>query len=321
MKLSCALLPAPNAGESAARAEALGFARVWFPDSPALYGDVWIALADAARATTRIGLGTSVLIPTLRHPAVTAAAIAHLEAMAPGRLAVAIGTGFTGRRMFGQKPMSLATLERTLRQIQGLLRGDAVEIDGQLAKMMHPAGVVAARPVTTPLLLAVGGPKQLALARALGCGVMCAGVVPEGARDAAMLAMGTVLSPGETFESPRVTEAIGPAIAVVWHGTYEARPELLDHIPGGKAWREEIEKFPANVRHLYVHEGHLAEMTPRDRKAFTPLLAGTTFSGTPAELRHKAKELEAKGVSELVYWPLGPDVAGELARMRDALSG
>ena len=154
MKLSCALLPAPNAGALAARAEALGYARAWFPDSPALYGDVWISLADAARATTRIGLGTSVIIPTLRHPAVTAAAIAHLEAIAPGRLAVAFGTGFTGRRMFGQKPMPLATLARTLRQIQALLRGDAIEIDGALAKMMHPAGVVAARPVTTPLLLA-----------------------------------------------------------------------------------------------------------------------------------------------------------------------
>jgi 5,10-methylenetetrahydromethanopterin reductase len=321
MKLSCALLPAPNAGELAARAEALGYERAWFPDSPALYGDVWISLADAARATRRIGLGTSVLIPTLRHPAVTAAAIAHLEALAPGRLRVALGSGFTGRRMFGQKPISLAVLERTLRQIQGLLRGDAVEIDGVLVKMMHPAGVVAARPMTTPLLLAAGGPRQLALAHALGCGVMCAGVVPEGARDVAMLAMGSVLAPGETYESPRVVEAIGPAIAVVWHGTYEARPELVDQLPGGRLWREELEKLPASLRHLHVHEGHLVEMTPRDRRAYTPLLAGTTFSGTPAELRQKAKDLEAKGVGELVYWPLGPDPGGELARMAEALRG
>lgn len=321
MKLSCALLPAPNAGALAARAEALGYERVWFPDSPALYGDVWISLAEAARATRRVGLGTSVIIPTLRHPAVTAAAIAHLEAIAPGRLAVAFGSGFTGRRMFGQKPMSLATLERTLRQIQGLLHGEAVLIDGALAKMMHPPGVVAARPVTTPLLLAAGGPKQLALARALGCGVMCAGVVPEGAQGAVMLAMGTVLAPGESYESPRVAEAIGPAVAVVWHGTYEARPQVIDQIPGGKTWREEVEKFPANLRHLYVHEGHLVEMTARDRKAYTPLLAGTTFSGTPAELRQKAKDLEAKGVGELVYWPLGPDMPGELAHMAEALRG
>ncbi len=319
MKLSCALLPASNAGEMAARAESLGYERVWFPDSPAIYGDVWISLAEAARATRRVGLGTSVIIPTLRHPAVTAAAIAHLEALAPGRLTVAIGSGFTGRRMFGQKPMSLATLERTVRQIRGLLRGEEVEIDGAVAKMMHPAGAVAARPLSTPLMLAAGGPKQLALARALGCGVMCAGVVPEGVRDAAMLAMGTVLGPGESYESPRVAEAIGPAVAVVWHGTYEARPEAVDQLPGGKMWREEVERFPERVRHLYVHEGHLVEMTPRDRKAYTPLLAGTTFSGTPAELRQKAKDLEAKGVSELVYWPLGPDPSGELARMAEAL--
>ncbi len=320
MRLSCALIPDPQAAPRARRAEALGYERVWFPDSPALYGDVWIALAEAARATERVGLGTSVLIPSLRHVAVTAAAIAHLEAIAPGRLRVALGTGFTGRRMFGQKALSWKTMETYVRQLRGLLQGEEVEVGGRIAKLMHPAGVSAPLPLATPILVAANGPKGLRIARELGCGLVCAGVLPEGASDAAMLTMGTVLGEGESLDTPRVLEAIGPGIAVTYHGTYEAAGEGVDALPGGKGWREAVERFPEASRHLYVHEGHLVEMTERDRRNVAPELGGVLFTGTAEQLREKAREMEGQGVAELVYWPMGPDVDGELERMAQALA-
>ena len=93
----------------------------------------------------------------------------------------------------------------------------------------------------------------------------------------------------------------------------------MDALPGGKVWREAVEKFPERSRHLYVHEGHLVEMTERDRAAYAPELGGTTFSGSPAELKEKAAALAAQGVGELVYWPMGRDVPGELERMSEAL--
>jgi len=40
---------------------------------------------------------------------------------------------------------------------------------------------------------------------------MCAGLIPEGARDAILLSFGTVLEEGESFSSPRVLDAIGGA--------------------------------------------------------------------------------------------------------------
>ena len=320
MRLSCALVPSPRVPELAVRAEALGYDRVWLADSPALYGDVWIAVAEAARATRRIGLGTGVLIPSLRHVLATAAAIAHVEALAPGRLRVALGTGFTGRRMLGQKPLSLRTLESYVRQLRALLAGEEVEVDGAPCRLLHPLGVSARLPLTTPLWIAASGAKSTALAQQVGDGMICAGVVPPGARDAALLAMGTVLQDGETLASPAVLERIGPAIAVVWHGTYEAVGAGVDALPGGKGWRAEVERFPARSRHLYVHEGHLVELTDRDRRNLAPELAGATFTGTPAQLRERAAGLAGQGVRELVYWPLGPDLAGELARMREALA-
>ena len=318
MRLSCALIPKPGIEAVAARAEALGYDSVWFPDSPALYGDVWVALALTAQATERVGLGTSVIIPNLRHPAVTAAAIAHIEGLAPGRLRVAVGTGFTGRRCFGKGALSWKTMETTIRQIRGLLRGETVEIEGKPARLIHSDSVLKL-PVETPIWVAANGPKGLAVANELGDGLVCAGVVPESGRDAAALTMGTVLQEGETVASERVLEAIGPGIAVVLHGAYESMGEGVDNLPGGKGWRAEIEAFPEEERHLHVHEGHLVELTERDRRNLAPELAGTTFTGTAAELRERAAQMEEQGVAELVYWPMG-DLEGELERMAEALA-
>src|SRR5512134_2518107 len=199
MRLSCALIPSPRVPEQAALAEKLGYERVWLADSPALYGDVWIAVAEAARATRRIGLGTSVLIPSLRHVLATAAAIAHVEAIAPGRLRVALGTGITGRRMLGKKPISLNALETHVRQIRALLAGEEVDVDGAPCRLMHPKGITAPLPLATPIWIAANGAKGLALAQRAGDGLICAGVVPPGAKDAAILSMGTVLRDGETL--------------------------------------------------------------------------------------------------------------------------
>ena len=113
MRLSCGIVPSPNAPEISALAEELGYHRAWFYDSPALYGDVWIAIARALDRTERIGVGTAVLVPSLRHVVTTAAAIGSIEAQAPGRLAVAIGSGFTGRAMFGKPAISLKSLRST----------------------------------------------------------------------------------------------------------------------------------------------------------------------------------------------------------------
>ncbi len=93
MEISCCLPPGPRTVEYAQLAEALGFRRLWLYDSPLLYPDVWMTLACVAQATTTLEIGPGVLVPGLRHVATTAGAIATLETLAPGRVAVAVGTG------------------------------------------------------------------------------------------------------------------------------------------------------------------------------------------------------------------------------------
>jgi 5,10-methylenetetrahydromethanopterin reductase len=319
VRLSCGFPPSRIAPEQAALAEELGYERVWFYDSPALYGDVYVALARAADATRQIGLGTAVLVPSLRHVVTTAAAIGSIEDQAPGRLVVALGTGFTGRMVMGQKPLAWRTVEAYVRQLQALLRGEEVLVEGRICKLIHPEGFLAKRPIATPLVIAANGAKGVEVARRLGLGVMCAGVVPPGVQGARYLAFGTALDPGESAASPRAQAAIGGAISVVYHGTYEAAGAGVDNLPGGREWREEIERVPSASRHLHVHEGHCVEANAIDRRHMNAALAGVTFTGSPEQLRRRAADLAAQGISEIVYAPMGPDVPRELRAMAAAL--
>jgi 5,10-methylenetetrahydromethanopterin reductase len=95
-------------------------------------------------------------------------------------------------------------------------------------------------------------------------------------------------------------------------------------LPGGAEWVGGIEAIPADERHLYTHEGHLVELTDRDRAALqaggADLITSFTFTGTPEALRDKVAELEASGITEIAYQPAGPDIPGELERLRAAVA-
>ena len=79
MDLCCSFPPGPRIVEYARLAEELGYRRLWLYDSPLLYPDVWITLAQVAQATSRIGIGPGVLVPSLRHVSVQAEQPTHSE--------------------------------------------------------------------------------------------------------------------------------------------------------------------------------------------------------------------------------------------------
>jgi 5,10-methylenetetrahydromethanopterin reductase len=322
MQISCAFPPSPGAVDHVVRAEELGYERAWLYDSPALYGDIWVILGMCAERTSRIGLGPAVLIPNLRHPLTQASAIATLEQLAPGRIVVAIGTGFTGRMAMGQKPLTWAYTRRYIEQVQALLRGEKVDVDGAIVQMLHADGFAPPRPIKTPIVVAANGPKGLEVAHEIGDGVMTvAGTDPSFAW-CSVLAFGTVLDDGESPGSERAFAAAGPGMTVVYHAMYEGDPASVEGLPGGAEWRKRIEEFPEPERHLAVHEDHLVKVTVRD----VPLLDGDllksfTWSGTRPEVRARLDALEQAGASEILYAPMGPDVPRELEAFMEAASG
>lgn len=302
-------------------AERLGYRRAWLYDSPALYPDVWAMLALAAEKTSRIGIGPGVLVPSLRHPMTNAAGIATIAAMAPGRLSVAIGSGFTGRMTLGQRPLSWKFVRQYVLALKALLRGEAVEWEGALIEMMQPAGFGAARPIDVPIILGIGGPKGIAVAEEIADGVFATNPVPGFAaagKRCVLLSFGTVLDEGEDPGSTRAMAAAGHGAAVALHALYE-RGGDFSRIPGGDAWLAELERAPAERRHIALHDLHLIGVNERDARVLTGAMV-RQFGGarTAAEWRERLAQLEAAGVTEIAYQPAGPDIPGELKRFAEA---
>jgi 5,10-methylenetetrahydromethanopterin reductase len=309
MDISCAFATSLDTPDHIVLAEELGYRRAWCYDSPALYPDVWVTLALAAVRTQRIGLGPGVLIPSLRHVLTNASAIATLEHLAPGRVVVGIGSGFTGRRALGQRPLSWSFVRSYILALRALLRGEEVEWQGSVIKMLHTPGYAPRRPISVPIVVGTAGPKSIAVANEVGDG--CFGPADPGTKWVAQLHMGTVLGQGEDPNAERVLVAAGHAAAVYLHGSYERGD--MGALPGGAEYKALIDALPARTRHLAVHEGHLVAPNALDRTVLTgDAVVALGLAGDAAAQRERLARLEARGVTEVAYQPAGPDIDHEL---------
>jgi 5,10-methylenetetrahydromethanopterin reductase len=86
-----------------------------------------VALALAAAATTKLGLGTGVTNSVTRTAAATANSITSIQRLSNGRAYLGIGRGDSALAHLGRAPARLAQYERYMAQLQTYLRGEAVE--------------------------------------------------------------------------------------------------------------------------------------------------------------------------------------------------
>ena len=307
------LPPGPAALEYAVLAERLGYDRIWSPEVPAFGHDIWIHLARIAERTSRIGIGPAVLTPSYRHPVAQAAAIATLEHIAPRRLMVGFGTGFTGRAGLGQKPLSWAYMRRHVLQVRALLRGDAIDVDGGMAQLLASPGWLPDRPIMTPLLLAAQGPRGRAVAKEVADGLIALGSPGQGFNPCLVSVNGTVLDSDETAASPRVRAAVAPLVAAAYHSVYTRDPEAVKGLPNGAAWLASVQQVPEAVRHLAVHRGHNLDISNgHDALVDSSDAQRLTFTGTAEDLRGRLARLEAAGATGVIFGTSGADVEREL---------
>jgi F420-dependent oxidoreductase-like protein len=183
--------------QQAQDAERDGFTSLWYASG--VGGDPLVAMAMAGRATTTIELGTAVLQTYPCHPVLMANRAASVVS-AMGRPGFVLGIGpshgpvIAGVYGYHDDRPGLHTEEYTQIVVRAL-RGEPVNIDGQLVSA-HAAGRVTAPQTPVPVLLAALGPRLLRVA-----GEIADGTVTWMANARAI----------EHHVSPRIHAAAGPS--------------------------------------------------------------------------------------------------------------
>jgi len=313
------------------RAEQLGFSHAWFYDTQLLNPDIFICMAQAAMHTSRIRLGTGVLIPSNRIEPVTANALATLNRLAPGRIDFGVGTGFTGRRTMDMRAIPLQRMKRYVQRVQGLLAGEVVsgEHEGKQQKygFLNPDfGLVN---IEDPVALHVSalGPQARRMVAELDAGWINftaderAALRTLGDMQAAwqgagravdrlystLFVLGAVLRPGEAFDSERVLAQAGPWVTVFFHNLVETtEPGSMEDILGKEtsdlleAYRKVYLGYPSDRRHLFNHRGHLMFVRPEERFLLSAdRIRNMTFTDEPAALRARIAKLAEAGYRQL----------------------
>ncbi|MBW0102651.1 LLM class flavin-dependent oxidoreductase [Pseudonocardia sp. KRD291] len=315
MKLGCSFATSLETPEHIRIAEELGYERALCYDSPALYPDVWMVLNRAADLTERIVLGPGVLIPSLRHPMVTASAITTLvHGAGQERVMVGIGSGFTGRLAMGRPPVPWASVEHYARIVQALLRGEQVEWEGAVMQLIHPDERFGPTlPVTVAWGVAGEGPKGTTVARNLGAELLRITAPEPGFDRQMMMVIGTVLHEGEDPGSERAIDAAGHAAGLFLHWAVEH--DVIDELlgDGGRVWAAAYDHIPANVRHIAMHDRHVVGVNEIDRPFITgEVMASAGAALTPKEWQDRFAALEEGGCSFLHFQPAGRDIPREL---------
>lgn len=162
--------------EHAALAERVGFESAWIIDSQLLCREVYVTLAACLMRTTRLRLATGVTQPATRHSSVTASAMATLHELAPGRVILGIGTGFSSLRTIGKPAARIAEVEGYAAALRTLLNGEVATFDqgveANLAWLHQPAKI--------PIHFAASGPRMTRSAGAHADGaIILQGTAPD----------------------------------------------------------------------------------------------------------------------------------------------
>jgi len=317
-------------------AEALGYRHCWMADSQMIWSDVYAMLALVADRTTSISIGTGVAVAGLRPAPVTAAAMATINQLAPGRTFCGIGTGNTAMRIMGHKPMRIAEFDRYLTELGPLLRGEETVIEWHgvetpVRHLMPDHGFVSFEP-PVPVYVSAFGPRSMRLAARHGDGLITsappepdtiagirAGIEMMGSelgrsltRDhfpIATLTTMVVLDDDEPIDSERARRECGAFAIAGVHYAYDQFRQFGRRPPAHMAdfWDDYValvEDVPADRRHQRVHLGHNCWVLPEEEQFVTAeLIQRSCLVGTADQLIERVRALDLAGLDHIVLLP------------------
>jgi alkanesulfonate monooxygenase SsuD/methylene tetrahydromethanopterin reductase-like flavin-dependent oxidoreductase (luciferase family) len=156
------------------RAESLGFASFWLPESHfsargALPQPLLLLAAVAAR-TRVLGLGTTSYLLPVRHPLQVAEDVAVLDRLSEGRVILGVGRGFRSDLFAAFDVPSKEKRDRFQSALEQMIRawsGEPITTDGDGGEAVRLAPLPVQRP-HPPLWVAAFGPKAVEQAGRLG---------------------------------------------------------------------------------------------------------------------------------------------------------
>src|SRR5713226_1164632 len=260
-----------------------------------------LTLFSAAKShTTRIRLGTSIVPVYPRHPLVMAQQAATIDALAPGRLRLGVGTSHRHvmENVYGlSMPSPLAYLREYVEVMRQELWEGRVDHQGRFFKV----AASIPRPAQIPLLISALGEKAFRLA----------GEVADGA-----ISWVTPV--------PYLLDTALPALRAGAQAQNRPVPPLVAHIPVAMSIDEAAVQAAAMQRissytkaPFYAHMFAAAGFPiAADGSGVDALVKALVVAGDQAQVKKRLRELIASGLDELLLMPV--PVADE-AREREQL--
>jgi 5,10-methylenetetrahydromethanopterin reductase len=167
--------PVEQMAHRARFAEAHGFDTIWLADER-FYRDVYACLAIIASETSTVRLGPCVTDPFIRHPALTAVAMATLDEISGNRAILGIGAGISGFRELGIEPKRAPrAIREAIDLIRKLWTGETVDYKGEIVRFSDGHLHFTPGRADIPVAVASNGPLGQRAAGALaGKAIMAA---------------------------------------------------------------------------------------------------------------------------------------------------
>ena len=301
--------PLPEVAAFSARCEAAGLDGVGIHDHPSSGRDAYLALALAARATSRLRLFPATSSPVVRHPLLLASLAQSLEELAPGRARLTMAPGFISTRSIGQARGTVAVMREAVRDVRRLLAGDAIGFGATETRLRNRSAA------PTPVYLLAAGPRMIELAGEIADGAF----LMVGVDASAILAARRHLEVGAR-RAGRSLDGF-PVVFVVTLGLGEAgvgaRWVRSWFAPG-----QPFLAYPSVANLRWLAEAGLPLAEPLDPAAIAedrarPIADAFGLFGPPERCAERLEQMrEESGVEEVFLFP-AHDLAGGYA-MPDA---
>lgn len=268
-------------------AEQAGVRQVWMTQSAGML-DTLTLFAAAAAQTTQIRLGTSIVPVYPRHPLVMSGQAATIDALAPGRLRLGVGTSHhhVMETMYGLSMLSpLAYLREYVEVMRNVLWDGHVDHSGTFFNV----AASIPKPAQIPLLISALGEKAFRMAGEISDGAI-SWVCPV----------------------PYLLDTALPALQAGAEAQHRPVPPLVAHIPIAMSTDEAAVQAATTPRisfytkapfykHMFAAAGFPVE---DDGTGVAALVKALVVAGTQVQVEKRLRELIASGLDELLLMPV-----------------